>query len=348
MSFASDHPLTGTGAGAGAEQPMLPGMERWCASARRTPRPTSVICTGQQVSRTQRRGRYLPESVKHPGRMLPAIARHVIETYTEPHDLVLDPMCGIGTTLIEAMHLGRNAVGVEYEREWAALARRGTAHARTQGATGAGFVWNADARTIPDELAAAGAGRVKLLLTSPPYGPSCHGQVNVAGRSGHTGKIEKYDHTYSADRRNLARRPARELLAGFAQILQACRPLLAPGAYVAVTARPWRRGGVLLDLPAAVITAGKTAGLVPVERCAALLARCEETEEQDPAGCGCGCTGGATAYRTQERLIAHLSFMQIKSTRDAIDTGSARAGIVHEDLIVLQLPLDQDSPEGRA
>ena len=316
------------------QQP-LPGMERWCTTARPAPRPASVLCTGQQVSKTQRTGRYLPESVKHPARMLPAIARHVIEAYTEPGDLVLDPMCGIGTTLIEAMHAGRNALGIEYEQQWTTLAQRGINHARTQGATGTGFVWNADARTTPDHLADAAHGRVKLLLTSPPYGPSCHGQVQVAGRAGHTGPVGKHDHRYSRDRRNLAHRPPRELLAGFTQILQATVPLLAPGGYVAVTARPWRRGGVLIDLPGAVIAAGRAAGLVPVERCAALLARCEITDLEDPASCGCGCTGGATGYRTQERLIAHLSFLQIKGVRDANAAGIPRAGIQHEDLIVL-------------
>lgn len=342
MELENEHPRPDE------RQEMLPGMQQWCR-AHRTPRPASVICTGQQVSRIQRHNRYLPETVKHPGRMLPAIARHVIETYTDPHDLVLDPMCGIGTTLIEAMHLGRNAIGIEYEKQWAHLTQRGINHARTQGAAGAGYLWNADARRIPDELAGAVHGRVKLLLTSPPYGPSCHGQVQIAGRAGHVGKVRKTDHRYSTDRRNLAHRPARELLAGFTQILQACHPLLAPGAYVAVTARPWRRRGVLTDLPAAIITAGQGAGLVPVERCAALLARCETTEPEEPVGCGCA--GGSGGYRSQERLIAHLSFLQIKGTRDAIAAGMPRAGIVHEDLIVLQRPesppFDPELQEGR-
>jgi hypothetical protein len=299
-----------------------------------------VLCTGQQVSKTQRAGRYLPETVKHPGRMLPAIARHVIETFTDPGELVLDPMCGIGTTLIEAMHAGRDAVGIEFEKQWARLAQQGIDHARAQGARGTAVVWNADARQIPEQLSKAATGKVKLLLTSPPYGPSCHGQVQVQGRAGHSGKVQKIDHRYSRDRRNLAHRPARELLAGFAQILAACHWLLAPGGFVAVSARPWRRGGVLVDLPSAVITAGTAAGLVPVERCVALLARCEQDDRVDAVVCRCGCTGGATRYRAQERLIAHLSFMQIKSTRDALEAGLPRAGIVHEDLIILAKPLD--------
>lgn len=58
----------------------------------------SVWLTGQQQSRAQRRGRYLPESMAHPGKMLPAIAARAIATYTEPGDLVCDPMCGIWST----------------------------------------------------------------------------------------------------------------------------------------------------------------------------------------------------------------------------------------------------------
>ena len=56
-------------------------------------------------SQWQRHGRYHPESNRHPGKMLPALARRAIETYSDPGDLVLDPMCGIGTTLVEAIHL---------------------------------------------------------------------------------------------------------------------------------------------------------------------------------------------------------------------------------------------------
>jgi len=70
--------------------------------------------------------------------MLPAIAARAISTYTEPGDLVLDPMAGIGSTLIEAMHLGRDAIGVEYEQQWATWARLNLEHATSQGATGHG------------------------------------------------------------------------------------------------------------------------------------------------------------------------------------------------------------------
>src|SRR6185437_9798129 len=76
----------------------------------------SVWPVAQQPARLQRAGRYLPVTTTHPAKMLPAIAAHAISAYTRPGDLVIDPMCGIGTTLVEATHLGRDAIGVEYEQ----------------------------------------------------------------------------------------------------------------------------------------------------------------------------------------------------------------------------------------
>src|SRR5437764_7187003 len=94
----------------------------------------SVFVTGQVCSREQRRGRYTPASMEHPGKMLPAIARYLIATYTQIGEYVCDPMAGIATTVVEAMHLGRHGIGVEYEARWAALAAEGIRLATTQGA----------------------------------------------------------------------------------------------------------------------------------------------------------------------------------------------------------------------
>ncbi|WP_017584785.1 TRM11 family SAM-dependent methyltransferase [Nocardiopsis ganjiahuensis] len=72
--------------------------------------------------------------------MLPEIARHAIAAYTRPGEVVLDPMCGIGTTLVEAAHLGRSGVGIELEPKWASIARLNLETAQVQGATGQGQV----------------------------------------------------------------------------------------------------------------------------------------------------------------------------------------------------------------
>ncbi|HEU4759201.1 MAG TPA: DNA methyltransferase, partial [Dehalococcoidia bacterium] len=43
----------------------------------------------------------------------PPIARQAIERYTLPGAWVFDPFCGAGVTLVEALLLGRNAIGMD-------------------------------------------------------------------------------------------------------------------------------------------------------------------------------------------------------------------------------------------
>jgi DNA methylase len=50
---------------------------------------------------------------KYPARFSPVFARAVMETFTKPGDMVLDPHVGGGTTLVEARAAGREAVGVD-------------------------------------------------------------------------------------------------------------------------------------------------------------------------------------------------------------------------------------------
>ena len=136
--------------------------------------------------------------------MLPAIAATAITRYTQPGDLLADSMCGIGTTLVEAIHLGRDGLGIEYEERWAGLAAANVAHARRQGAAGTAEVIRGDARQLPALLPADTAGRAALVITSPPYGPSVHSQVKADRRHGQGGGVRKYDNQYGQDPANLA------------------------------------------------------------------------------------------------------------------------------------------------
>lgn len=47
------------------------------------------------------------------GRMHPSIARQAIQRWSQPGNVVVDPFCGSGTVLVEAMGLGRHAIGVD-------------------------------------------------------------------------------------------------------------------------------------------------------------------------------------------------------------------------------------------
>ena len=271
--------------------------------------PLSVWPMAQRSAPTQRSGRYLPLSGRHPAKMLPAIAARAVATYTGLGDLVLDPMCGIGTTLVEAIHLGRDAIGVEYEAPWADLARANLELAHELGASGHGEVVTGDARSLQAIVDPAVRGLVALVVTSPPYGASLHGQVRTRTGSG----LAKSHDRYSKDPENLAHQSTEELLGGFTTILRGCARLLRPGGFVVVTARPWRSHGELVDLPAAVFACGSAAGLLPYERNVALLAGLRD-----------------------DRLVPRVSFFQIDRVRKARAAGEPLLAIAHEDLLVMR------------
>jgi tRNA G10 N-methylase Trm11 len=63
---------------------------------------------------------------RYPARFSPIFAREAIKTFTMPGDFVLDPFCGGGTTLVEALALGRRAAGMDVSSLAAFLARTKT------------------------------------------------------------------------------------------------------------------------------------------------------------------------------------------------------------------------------
>jgi hypothetical protein len=244
----------------------------------------------------------------HPGKMLPTIAARAIITYTRPGDIVLDPMAGIGTTIVEAMHLGRHGIGVEYEPQWAEHAAANLHLAARQGAIGTGEVHVGDSRHLTDVLPRRLRGRVALVVTSPPYGPSTHGHARTPGPR--RGKVRKVNHRYGqAD--NLAYQPQDALVDGFTDILTHCVQLLRPDGHLVVTARPYRRHGELIDIPGMVVAAGIRAGLVMVEECVALIAGIRD-----------------------DRLVPRASLFQLRNASAAEAQGEPQWLVQHEDLLV--------------
>lgn len=49
----------------------------------------------------------------HPARFIPEIPRWALRNFSKPGDVVLDPFCGSGTTLIEARKLGCSVIGID-------------------------------------------------------------------------------------------------------------------------------------------------------------------------------------------------------------------------------------------
>ena len=102
----------------------------------------------------------------------------------------------------------------------------------------------------------------------------------------------------------------------------AARALLRPGGTAVITTRPTRQRGELVDYPSAVLAAGTAAGLIPADRCVALLA---------------GMHGS--------RLIARPSFFQLDNTRKARARGKPWHLIAHEDVLVFREPFPASSRE---
>ena len=271
---------------------------------------TSVWLTCQQPAREQRRGRYVPETSTHPGKMLPNLAAHAISSFTAHGDLVLDPMVGSGTTLVEAMHLGRDAIGIDIEPRFTILAEANVALASSQGAAGTAKVLTGDATGLLDLVPASAVGRVGLVLTSPPYGRGTHGLVRATS----TG-VRKRDHLYGdRERGNLAYAGWSRLLDGFAAILTASRELLRPGGTVVITCRPVRRHrDDLIDLPGELLAVARSTGLVPVQRCAAMLAAVRDGQ-----------------------IVHRASMFGLMAVRRARAEGVPVHLIAHEDVLVLR------------
>lgn len=274
---------------------------------------TSVWLTCQRPARDQRRGRYVPQTRTHPAKMLPALAAHAITAYTAPGDLILDPMCGIGTTLVEAVHAGRHAIGVDIEPRFTTIATANLDLAATHGALGTGTVFTGDSTRLPDLLPPGARGQVALVLTSPPYGHTTHGLVHVTAEE----RVAKDHHRYGRPGRgNLAYAGWDHLLHGFTQILASCHELLRPGGTVVITARPVRRQrDDLIDLPSHLHDAATSVGCEPVERCVALLAAVRE-----------------------DRLVHRASMFALIAARRARADGIPVSVLAHEDVLVFRKP----------
>jgi DNA modification methylase len=276
--------------------------------------PLAVWPCAQTNAQYQRAGRYLPASSRHPGKMLPELARRLIAEYCPPGGLVVDPMCGIGTTLVEAVALGREAVGVELELRWAQLARANLDHALAMDQAALAEVRIGDARQLP-ELLEDVAGRVDLVVTSPPY--ACEaGVIDKPGWRAGQPLCPRDTLNYSRDPANLGGVRGQGWRVGIGQVLAGCAVVLRPGGLLITVTKNTRRAGRLNDLATATIELANQAGFGYLQHILALHA---------------GIRDG--------RLVGRPSFWQLTQIRKARARGEPAHLVVHEDVLVFTAPL---------
>ena len=63
------------------------------------------------------------EKVGHPTQKPLAVLEKIIASSSRVDDIVLDPFCGSGSSLVAAQRLGRRFIGIEFDEKWVACAR---------------------------------------------------------------------------------------------------------------------------------------------------------------------------------------------------------------------------------
>ena len=119
---------------------------------------------------------------------------NVLQRYTQPNDLVVDPFCGSGTTLDVASDTGRRARGFDLSP------------ARADVETG-------DARTLPLEAAST-----NLVFMDPPYGDHIHYSDDPKC----IGKLSAYEPAYVREMGRAIGEAHRVLCAGGVLALYCC------------------------------------------------------------------------------------------------------------------------------
>lgn len=110
------------------------------------------------------------ESTTHPAKMNLRLLSWILETFTKPGDVILDPMAGTGSTIVLGALIGRHTIAVEYEPIFCDMIRDNIKRTEPQSTLtpkGRMTCIQGDARELSKLLEESDA-----IITSPPFGPS--------------------------------------------------------------------------------------------------------------------------------------------------------------------------------
>lgn len=241
------------------------------------------------------RGDWATHKGDYRGNFAPQIARNVILNYSAEGELVLDPMVGSGTTLIEARLLNRNAAGFDCNAKAVAISRERIDFAVENASKQVAL--QGDVR----DLAALGDESVDLILTHPPYA-----------------NIVKYsDGANPADLSSLA--SIHEFLDELEKGLRECYRVLKKDHYCAILIGDTRKGQHYVPLSHFVLDRCLKVGFALKE---------EIIKTQHNTTYAGRWSGAARSYRFY--LIMHEHLFVLRKPRDDEDFSRIRHSVVRE------------------
>lgn len=179
----------------------------------------------------------------HPATFPPGLAAEFILFFTKKGGWVLDPFAGIGTTLVTAQHLGRNAIGTDIVLNYCEATEEQLMQGREAGFTTINRIMCEDVARLAKRVLITekyAANPIDLTITSPPYWnmlSQSRGGVESASQKrkarglatsypepGNLGNVSDYPTFLS------------RLADGFSQV----RELTRPGGYLVVVAQNFR------------------------------------------------------------------------------------------------------------
>ena len=212
---------------------------------------------------------FVDGAMAHPAKGHLGLWWEMLERYTEPGQTVLDPMAGIGSTLMACM-MGRNVVCVELETHflepmlasWEKMQLGGPMLGHQMGQA---LILRGDARQLP-------LGSADAIITSPPYENtivqgsdgidwskskdmdrseivSC--QENSSGRArGYTRPVdESIAKGYSQESTNIGNLRSSAYWEAMQAVYQECHRVLIPGGIIALVVKGFTREKKYVDLP---------------------------------------------------------------------------------------------------
>ncbi len=193
---------------------------------------------------------------KHGGNKPPSLLKQIIEFFTKPGETVLDPMSGVGGTLIGAALCDRRAVGIEINDAWTDGYRQVCRKEHIQ----AQEVITGDCL----ETLAKMRSHFDLVVIDPPYrestfNPNVSGVRKQAIANGE--RMTSLTESFSRDKRDFGNSPSYEVYQlRLKQLFAECYRVLKEGRYLLVFSKDEFREGAFFELSSEIASLAVQAG----------------------------------------------------------------------------------------